>query len=91
MLGWVAIVLISLLSVQFCFVCLLASDAVKWTRCFWKDGDRTVVGPGGHDPEVMGNLSTVRGGRSWDRCRVSLLSSFQDCVFKKGRKNVRRL
>lgn len=37
MLGWVAAVLISLLSVQFCFVCLLASDVVKWTRCFWTD------------------------------------------------------
>lgn len=64
MLGWVAALLISLLSVQFCFVCLLASDVVKWTRCFWKDGDRTVVGPGGHNPEVTGNLSTVGGGRA---------------------------
>lgn len=36
-------VLISLLSVRFCFVCLVESDVVKWTRCFWKDGDRTVV------------------------------------------------
>lgn len=64
MLGWVAALLISLLSVQFCFVCLLASDVVKWTRCFCKDGDRTVVGPGGHNPEVTGNLSTVGGGRA---------------------------
>lgn len=84
MLGWVAVVLISLLSVQFCFVCLLASDVVKWTRCSWKDGDRTVVEPGGHNREVIGNLSTAGGGRSW----ATIDSSSQDCLFKKGRKRM---